>query len=162
MTVAERAVDAKDKHRKQKGPKRCDEFWAVFDRDDHPKYKDAKDLCRRKGICVAYSDPCFELWLILHTEAYDKACTRDDVQKFLENLHSQYDRKGAKKLNFTALMDRVEQAEKRAAELLQRRQQEGKPFGNPSTTVGHLTRAIRDASEEERKNAPPAGKPAHS
>lgn len=145
MAVAERAVDESRQRRAGAGRDR-DCVWAVFDRDDHPEYREAVALCERHGVEVARSDPCFELWLILHVEKYDKACSNSDVQKRLETLRSEYDRKGAKTADFTDLIRRVEDAEERAATQLRLREQEGKPFGNPSTTVGRLTRAIREAS----------------
>ena len=41
-----------------------DQVWAVFDRDDHPRFDEAIALCERHGIRVGRSNPCFELWLI--------------------------------------------------------------------------------------------------
>ena len=32
-----------------------DEVWAVFDRDDHPKFKDAVTLCENKKVRVSRS-----------------------------------------------------------------------------------------------------------
>ena len=49
-----------------------DEVWAVFDRDEHPNFDQAIDRCRRAGVRVARSNPCFELWLILHEKDYDR------------------------------------------------------------------------------------------
>ena len=148
MAVAKRAVATagNGQNRGKKPAGSGDRIWAVFDRDSHPEYEEAVALCERHGVEVARSDPCFELWLILHIEQYDKACSNDDVQRRLEALRPEYGRRGAKTLDFTALMDRVEKAEEHAAAQLQSRRQEGNPFGNPSTTVGRLTRAIREAS----------------
>lgn len=49
-----------------------DEFWLVADTDhwiepDHIKnFVNAISECRKKGIRVTISRPCFELWLLLH------------------------------------------------------------------------------------------------
>lgn len=49
-----------------------DQFWLVLDRDHwcHANHiqnlSDALTSCRQKEISVAISDPCFELWLLLH------------------------------------------------------------------------------------------------
>ncbi len=125
-------------------------MWAVFDRDDHPRFDEAVALCKSNGVCVARSDPCFELWLILHERDYDRACTRRDVQRKLASLRPEYDRDGAKTPDCADLIQRVEDAERRAEAQLQRRDEEGAPHGNPSSTAGRLTRAIREADEAAR------------
>ena len=79
-----------------------DEVWAVFDRDDHPKFKDAVTLCENKKVRVGRSDPCFELWLILHLEDFDKPDDRHQVQAHLRKICPDYD--GAKELNFPDLI----------------------------------------------------------
>ena len=158
VVVTKRAVAEKKKPRRQNTERSSDQVWVVFDREDHERFEEAVALCRSHDVCVPYSDPCFELWLILHIEKYDKACSNSDVQRRLETLRPEYNRKGAKTLDFTALMDRVEEAEERAAAQLLSREQQGTPFGNPSTTVGQLTRAIREASG----SSPPVGKSARS
>ena len=107
-------------------------------------------MCESNGIRVARSDPCFELWIILHERDYDRACTRRDVQRELASRRPEYDRDGAKTPDCADLVQRVEEAERRAEAQLQRRVAEGDPHGNPSTTVGRLTRAIREADEAAR------------
>ena len=54
---------------------------------------------------------------------------------------------GAKTPDCDDLIARVEDAERRGEEQLRRRDVEGIPFGNPSTTVGRLTGAIREAAK---------------
>ncbi len=125
-----------------------DEVWAVFDRDQHPNYEGAIDRCHRAGVRVGRSNPCFEIWLILHEEDYDKPDGRKAVQIRLEKLRPEYDRHSAKIPNCTDLVTRVQTAEDRAEKQLKRREDERAPYGRPSKTVGHLTRAIRDAAEK--------------
>jgi hypothetical protein len=45
-----------------------DEYWAVFDVDHHdPKeLSAAASVARQRGYGLAGSNPCFELWLLLH------------------------------------------------------------------------------------------------
>lgn len=124
-----------------------DEVWAVFDRDGHPRFIEAVTLCRQSGVGVARSNPCFELWLILHCEDYDKMDDSRSVQVHFQNLRPEYDRKGAKIPNCDDLIKCIEIAEKRAEVQLQRRLAEGNRYDQPSTTVGLLTRAIKEASE---------------
>ena len=127
-----------------------DQVWAVFDRDEHPRFKDALMRCRQQGVHVAWSNPCFELWLILHEQEYNKPSRSRAVQAALKLLRPEYDMHGAKTPNCDELVRRVEDAERRADTLLQRLETEDRPYGNPSTAVGLLTRAIRNADQEAR------------
>ena len=128
-----------------------DEIWAVFDRDEHPRFEEAITLCRSRSVKVAHSNPCFELWLILHFCDFDRPDGRKSVQKFLRGLRPEYDPDQRKILNCEELLPNIEAAEKRAKNLLDRREQERSPFGPPSSTVGHLTQAIREAAELAQK-----------
>ncbi|MGC8476860.1 MAG: RloB family protein [Acetobacteraceae bacterium] len=129
-----------------------DQTWAVFDRDLHPSYEQAIDLCRRHNIGLARSNPCFELWLILHEAEFDRPDDHHQVQRHLRTLRPEYDPNGAKTVACEALIARVQTAEHRSEAQLARREQEGAPFAAPSTTVGDLTRAIRKAAG---RSAPP-------
>lgn len=45
-----------------------DEYWAVFDVDQQPTraLAEAAQIARARAFRLAGSDPCFELWLLLH------------------------------------------------------------------------------------------------
>lgn len=125
-----------------------DQVWAVFDRDTHQDVDDAIKLCRANGIGVGHSNPCFEVWLILHVvEHYDGLSTSKTVQKDLKKHRPEYDHARGKCPNCAELLVDVVKAETRAEMQLKRRQREGKPFGNPSTTVFELTREIHAAAK---------------
>ncbi len=153
-TIAEKAVvRARDLGLSLRSRRRKDSFeardqvWAVFDRDEHPRANEAVKLCRVHGIGVGRSDPCFELWLVLHEQDYDRPNDRHAMQAELKALRPEYDLDGAKTPDCDDLMARVDDAERRGEEQLRRREREDNPFGNPSTTVGRLTGAIRGAAE---------------
>jgi RloB-like protein len=42
------------------------QYWCVFDVDSHPRLGDAFALADTEDIKIALSNPCIELWLILH------------------------------------------------------------------------------------------------
>ena len=123
-----------------------DEVWAVFDRDEHPNFDRAVDICRGAGVRVARSNPCFELWLVLHFGGYDKPGKAKDVQKHLRTLCDEYGRSNGKRVNCAPILSKIQEAEKRAQSQLKARERDGKAFSAPSTTVGVLTEAIRLAS----------------
>ncbi|MDP2697569.1 RloB family protein [Thalassospira sp.] len=149
FTIARKSADmanaigkgAKRKKAKQ-SYQEADEVWAIFDRDAHPHIEEAKQLCQSNNVGVAFSDPCFELWLILHIQDFDGGCDRHQIQRALRGVLGGYDPNEGKTADFTVLLDEIETAEKRAEVLLERRTQEGDDT-NPSTTVFKLTRKIR-------------------
>lgn len=127
-----------------------DEIWAVFDRDEHPRYPEAVALCEGVGVGVGRSNPCFEVWLILHEADFDRPDDRHAVQSHLRRLRPEYDPANGKMPDCADLVGSIEQAERRAEAQLVRRENEANRYGRPSTTVGRLTRAIRDAAEKAR------------
>jgi hypothetical protein len=53
-----------------------DEFWCVFGVEwprNHPGLREAIQQARTNGIKLAISNPCFELWLILHFQDHSMA-----------------------------------------------------------------------------------------
>jgi hypothetical protein len=124
-----------------------DEVWAVFDRDEHPNHAEAVELCARAGVSVARSNPCFEVWLILHQADYDKPDDRNGAQARLRALCPEYEPTAGKTPDCGELITRIAAAETRAEKQLARRDAEGQPFAAPSTTVFQLTRAVSEAAE---------------
>ena len=163
-TIAEKAVEraralglapkSRGKGKKDSYEER-DQVWAVFDRDDHPRFDEAVRECEKQNVGVGRSNPCFELWLILHEQDYDKPNDRHAMQKALAKLRPEYKLNGAKTPDCEDLVKRVEAAEQRGAKQLQNRESGGDPYGNPSTTVGRLTRAIREADLLAAKKSSP-------
>lgn len=148
-TIAEKAAEeaGKNRRRKKDSFEEGDQVWAVFDRDEHPRFDEAVRLCEDKGVRVARSNPCFELWLILHEEDHDRPENRRAMQGKLKRLRPEYEIDGARTPDCADLVTRVEEAERRGEAQLLKREQGGDPYGNPSTTVGRLTREIREASD---------------
>lgn len=70
-----------------------DELWIVIDRDEvelkrkgfgghtEENFQKALKESKEHGVKVACSNPCFELWIVLHFEYRDTACSRGDIQK---------------------------------------------------------------------------------
>jgi RloB-like protein len=130
-----------------------DQVWAVFDRDEHISFEESVSYCLENNVGVARSNPCFEVWLILHLEDFQKPDNRRQVCRHLRVIHPEYDPNGPKLCDWSKLIERVEIAERRAAEQLANRENEGAPFGRPSTTAGQLTRAIRRAAQSSEPGA---------
>jgi hypothetical protein len=153
ITIKEKArvrmAELREEQRKNPSAK-ADTVWAVFDRDKHDHVAEAIAGCESAGAQVAYSNPCFEVWLILHFEDYHASDDHHQVQKRYTGLDPKYDVNGSKTPDCLLLMDNVERAEQFGENQCKRRDEEGAPFGRPSTTVYKLTRAIRAAAEAVR------------
>jgi len=120
-----------------------DEVWAVFDRDEHPHFEDAKQACQAKKIGLAFSNPCFELWLLLHFNCHNTSDDRHSLQRRLEALDPTYKSSKGKLCDFPKLCANVETAERNADQLMLWRIQEDAVGAAPTTTVHMLTRRLR-------------------
>lgn len=49
------------------------QLWALFDRDQHTGIPEAFEEAEKAGISVAYSNPSFDLWLLLHLSDFSGA-----------------------------------------------------------------------------------------
>jgi len=148
-TVAEKAIQhlSNIRRRRRNSFEQNDEVWAVFDRDEHSRVYDAMQRCEKAGVGVALSNPCFEVWLILHFIDYNKPDDRHKAQRHLRECCGDYDPKTRKTADFSKFMPHILEAEQRAERLCKSRHEEGMPNGVSSTTVFKLTRAIRIAAQ---------------
>ncbi|MER7133203.1 RloB family protein [Streptosporangium saharense] len=122
-----------------------DEYWCVFDVDEHPNLRQAVDLAAAHGVNVAVSNPCLELWFLLHLKDQSASIDRHDVQSRVRALL------GCGKVPtseaLAQLVDRHDQAMKRALALDSKHQGDGStPGSNPSTDVWRLVERIRTAT----------------
>jgi hypothetical protein len=116
-----------------------DEVWCVLDVDQFQDISQAATLAKKSGIKVAISNPCFELWLLLHLAAHTAHISTRDVQRLLCRHLPGYDKSD---LSFDDFASGVGDAYERSREL--------EPTGrahdvNPSTNVWQLMIKIRRA-----------------
>jgi hypothetical protein len=127
--------------RHRRGPPH-DEIWCVFDVDAHPKLTEAVELATTHNIKVAVSNPCFELWFILHYEDQTAHIERHPAQARSKELIK------CKKILTTKaledLADRYQDAVKRAKALDKKHKGDGSPpRSNPSSEIWKLVDRIR-------------------
>ncbi|MFJ3713533.1 RloB family protein [Streptomyces sp. NPDC090053] len=123
-----------------------DEVWCVVDVEApraHASLDEALTLASRSGVQVALTNPCFELWVLLHFAPVTGYCTSGAVQKALEGLGSCGYTTSRKHLDYERLRDRHEQARERAVEL-RRRGTNGRSV-NPWTEVDRLVDLLKAA-----------------
>lgn len=119
------------------------EYWCVFDVEaptPHPRLKDAFVMARDHGIRMAISDPCFELWLILHYA--DRAGWLSTADA--ERLRREHDGSTGKGLDGVEYAQRRADAGRRAGKLEAMHERDGRQFpkDNPSSGMYRLVEAV--------------------
>lgn len=77
---ARRQQKASKNRRKADGPD-FDEIWCVFDTDNHQNLDQAVNEARSTEIRTVVSNPCFELWLVLHAESQTAHIDHHKIQR---------------------------------------------------------------------------------
>ncbi|WP_326554283.1 RloB family protein [Micromonospora sp. NBC_01813] len=141
LTLVKRAVE-------RSADDEVDECWCVFDVEwpkHHPHLVRAIRLAAEHGVRLAVSNPCFELWLILHFQDQTAFLTTAEAERLSRKL----DGRAGKRIDPTQYLQRRQAAARRAALLAQRhlRDQTAFPDDNPSSTMYELLTAITPADE---------------
>ncbi|MFI6293580.1 RloB family protein [Nonomuraea sp. NPDC050790] len=119
-----------------------DEYWCMFDVDEHPGLTAAMVMAGANGINIAVSNPCLELWFMLHFQDQYAAIDRKVAQTIAATQLN-----CGKVLSPHALQHLEEQYElavERAQKLDSKHEGDGSPEGsNPSSSVWRLVNRIR-------------------
>jgi len=129
-----------------------DQYWCVFDVESplpHPKLLEARAKAKANGVELAISNPCFELWLVLHHQYLAKYLTTDEAVK----LQLALDGGTSKHIDPSKYSSLIDQAEANAARLRGKHLRDGTQFpnDNPSTTMDKLTRQLVEAARIHTK-----------
>ena len=157
-----RRKDARDKKLSISQLEDFDEIWIVFDTDvlKPDKRNDGIAYAKRKGLKVAYSQPCFEYWLLLHSaEAYTTAAISQcaDVTPYLEKAYNWrgYDKnKEASKKLIAPLVtkENVKNAVEASQRVRRHHSDVSTPFpANPSTKVDLIIETINKSVSAPNK-----------
>lgn len=141
--------EAERKARREKDDNlKYDEVWCVFDVDVHEHIPEAKQKAGANKINLAISNPCFELWLLLHFRDQRQHIERRQVQSACRAHLPGYD----KEVPFELVFPHHHEAVDRAKALDEWQQEQDRAGGNPSTGVYRLTERIGELSREEQLN----------
>lgn len=116
--------------------------WAVFDRDAHPNYGQAIALAQAHNIKLAVSNPCFELWSYLHLSDCRAHTERHEMQGLLSDRMPAYHHERNPIIDFESIVEKVEDAERRAKTLELAAERNNDVFENPTTSIYELVRAV--------------------
>lgn len=121
-----------------------DQIWCVFHRDEHPKFTQSLDLASRNGISLAVSNPCIELWFILHFQDQAAFIHRHDAQRRAATLLDSG--KVLTRAATEAMAEQYGDAKDRAIALDDKHRNDGSPAGsNPSSGMWRIVDEIRHA-----------------
>ena len=136
--VGRARVHARRNQRSRRADRDFDEIWCVFDTDEHKKLAQAIEEARQSGIEVAVSNPCIELWFVLHARDQTAHIHRHDVQSLSKDLRLTDGKRIADTARETLVVG-FEAAKQRARALDVRHARNGSPVrSNPSTDVWRL------------------------
>lgn len=111
------------------------------------------DRASQKNVKLAVSNPCFELWLLLHFRDQTAHISRQDAKRVANQLGIM-EGKEIRSEMFDQLENQYEDAKRRARALDRKHEGDGSPPGsNPSTCMWRLIDSIR---------RPPAGRESES
>lgn len=127
--------------------------WCVVDVDQHARLPAARRLAQENGIGLAVSNPCFELWALLHFHDQrahiDGRAVRGALCTFLPGYE--------KRLDCIAMEPHRPVAVERARALDNEHERNGTPHDNPSTGVWRLTEAIEAEARRFRDQGSTGG-----
>jgi hypothetical protein len=131
-----------------------DRVFALFDRDEHRTYHDALDACRtiklkndhkkQVELRAIPSNPCFELWLLLHYEEIHHLHHRRDILEKLKRHIPGYQKAspGTYALTQAALADAITRAKR-----LQHRHRPEQDTDGPYTNVDVVVVLLRSMKD---------------
>lgn len=125
-----------------------DEIWCVFDTDEHLALPAAIAEADTAGVALAISNPCFELWLVLHVEVQTAWIHRHAVQHRAEALGLT---SGKTLCDADRVCTMVDHAVARAQRLDDGHAKNDSPSGaNPSSGVWRLVHSMRVTAQDYR------------
>jgi hypothetical protein len=144
FSLVGRAVETKkaeDREARRGRGRARDEYWCVFDVDKHAGLGDAIDLAARNEIRLAISNPCIELWFLIHFEDQFAYIERHEAQRAAKR-HTKCDKTLTTKA-LEELDERFAEAKDRACLLESKHEGDGTPApGNPSSDVWRIIDSI--------------------
>lgn len=145
-------VEAASSHAGRVGrrvPQGFDEVWCVIDVEapmPHGSLMKAIALAEARNIRCAISNPCFELWLLLHFDDHTSHLTTDGACRLLESRdHCGYTVAG-KRFNVAAALPLKDLAAERARRLAQRHGDIPLGERNPGSDFHLLLDSLRTGS----------------
>lgn len=123
---------------RRRSPNIYEHLWAVFDKDDFPAehFDNAIHMAQKRGIRVAWSNECIELWFLLHFAYLDIPISRE---AYYTKLSGEFKKRGGP--------EKYEKADVNLYEFL-------KPYQNKAIANARKLRANSDPNVPSSKKNP--------
>ena len=120
--------------------------WAVFDVDIHPNLPEAIELARANDIPFSLSNPCIEIWGMMHLSVYERPGGRHEAQAALATAMPPYHHEKSPTIPWDVCRDKVKTAIWNSHTSIARRSEERSEAhgANPSTTFHELLGFLSD------------------
>jgi hypothetical protein len=157
LSIVSKVINVRQTYKDAREWTTDDEAWAVFDGDEHMRgnpanWEAAILLAKSKGIHLAVSNPCFELWYLLHYQEQNGCLSPQEALRSLRGHIRDYEK--SKRLWPEPLQSRTEDALSRARQLARRAADDGlPPHTNPRTGVCDLVDSLLLWPKKRPKNS---------
>jgi len=121
-------------------------IWCVFDCDEHRKIPDARQRAQDCGFSVIFSNPCFEIWFLLHYRYNTKQLTRGQAQKECRKWLAGYSKSMDVYEGLRSMQEDAIAHARRLRDEHHARVNDGRPE-NPCTNVDVMIAALRELAE---------------
>ena len=135
-------------------PKDGDQLWCVFDCDDNSSesLRKAAEMAEKSGYGIAFSNPCFEYWYLLHFAAYNGYINgADEVIRLLKSK-DRIEKYEKNQDVFDLLLPNQPEAMKHAKKRLEQLSRDGVMVmsrdSNPATTVHELVEYLNRQNQK--------------
>ncbi|MBH8567124.1 RloB domain-containing protein [Nostoc sp. CENA67] len=96
-SIIERLIEERSQLRENQQWNSKDTAWAVFDGDEHieksfENWQSAINRAKSQKIQLAITNPCFELWYLIHFQDHFAEITRDRLRNLLERHIPNYEK----------------------------------------------------------------------
>ncbi len=143
IAIALKDEDLRDARRNGDKSNVYNQVWVITDVDDFPQIPAVRQRAKSKGIEIIVSNPCFELFLVLHSQAHNRNCSAAAIQNVAKGLGLTTG-KNNKDIVEKALIGNFHKAEGLSQAVRQMHTRNGNrfPHDNPSTEVDLLVREL--------------------
>jgi hypothetical protein len=152
LSIVHAAIEYRRERLQERAWVEGDSAWAVFDGDEHRganphNWNDAIQTADSKHINLAVSNPCFELWYLLHYQDQFAQLSRDEAIQRIRNHLGEYEK--ARVYWPDPLGPFTAEALERAKGLARRLAAEGaERHVNPSTDLFQLVESLLNLERE--------------
>lgn len=134
LAIAHRERARRDARRQDDDSLLFNEVWCIFDVDQHARLPDAIQKAAASSVDLAISNPCFELWVLIHFREQWAFITGAAAQSAVKRFIPGYD----KMIDYSLMAGKGGIAINRAQRMALRAEEAGEKIGNPSTGVWKL------------------------